>query len=682
MKDEEYYTKDKFLSKALERLETNYFSKRKKAENIVDFNKLKDAVSSIKEKSASQIKENTYSFIKIFTEKGIDVRFAENSTQAKKTIYEILRKKNVKNIVKSKSLTTEEIDLDEFLIDKGYDVAETDLGEWLVQIKGERPTHMTAPAIHLSKEKIAELLNSKFAVNLSDDPKTLVDFAKKQIRKYFSSAQCGIFGANAVSLEDQNIFIVSNEGNIQNVIRQDLTICVISVDKIVSKTKDAFTILELLPPAATGQLTTSFIDVIKKPFGEFHIILLDNNRIDLSTDETFKNILKCIHCGACQNACPVYSTVGGAFFRGKIYAGPIGILMSYFLSDTPNIRDYANLCTGCMACDEICSSRINLQSLILEIKAANTKRTRGIKGLIINHMENRYEFLRIGLYISHFLFSKEFKTYIKPIDNYLGIKYRPLPKLNKHSFDITKTKTKGRIYLFAGCSTNFFYKNIGMDALSVAEKLSIELNVIKQKSCCGAPAWYNGEKKSAEAAASINVNYLSSLKCDKILFLDPHCAHMIKRDYPSLLNNNKALEISKKVMCASDFFIDQIKNSGTKIKHLGGVLSYHHPCHLKRGLNVSEKLEDFLRHNEPNFAELAEADKCCGFAGSYSMIHQHIAGKLLQRKVSNIKNAGLQMLITACPGCIMQISGGLKVVHSNVEVIHFITYLNKILQEV
>ena len=682
MKNEKYYTKDKFLAKALERLETNYFSKRKQVENIVDFNELKNAVSSIKEKSISQVDKNIDSFIKIFTKKGIDVRFSKDSVQAREAICEILEQKDIKSIVKSKSLTTEEIGLDEFLINKGYKVVETDLGEWLVQINGERPTHMTAPAIHLSKEKIAALLNNKFSANLSDDPKSLVDFAKEQIRKHFSNAQCGIFGANAVSLEDQNIFIVSNEGNIQNVIRQDLTICVISVDKIVSKTKDAFTILELLPPAATGQLTTSFIDVIKKPFGEFHIILIDNNRIKLSQDETFKNILKCIHCGACQNACPVYTTVGGAFFRGKIYAGPIGILMSHFLSDTPNIREYANLCTGCMACDEICSSKINLQSLILEIKAVNTKRTNGIKGLIINHLENRYKFLRIGLYISHFLFKGEFKTHIKPIDSYLGIEYRPLPKLNEYSFDVIKTGKNGKICLFAGCSVNFFYENIGMDALSVADKLGIKLNVIKQKSCCGAPAWYNGEKQSAEKAAHINVDYLSSLNCDKILFLDPHCAHMIKRDYPSLLNNNRSMELSEKVMCASDFFIDKIKTNNVQIKYMGGTLSYHHPCHLKRGLGVSKKLEEFLKQNEPNFTELSESDRCCGFAGSYSMIHQDIAHKLLERKIHNIKSAHLQMLITACPGCIMQISGGLKVAHSNVEVMHFITYLNKILREV
>lgn len=552
------------------------------------------------------------------------------------------------------------------------------MGEWFVQINNEPPTHMTAPAIHMSKEKINELLNRVFKENIPLDVKQMVDFSKNKIRENFEKADVGIIGSNTASIESGSFFIVSNEGNIQNVIRQDVVICLLGIDKIVKTDKEAFKILELLPKAATGQITTSYIDILNKPFGKFYVILLDNGRSKIKEDNLFKDILNCIRCGACQNSCPVYTTVGGAFFRGKTYAGPIGILLSYLLNDTPDIREYANLCIGCMACDEICSSKINLQEMILTIKAKNTKNIPGIKGLIIKHAENYYPILRIGAYISHFMFKNELKTNIEKIDKALGLDYRPLPGIQK-SFDILKTKP-AKIGLFAGCSTNFLYNDIGKDALSVALKLGLEIEIVKQKACCGAPAWYNGEEKSAKKAAYVNIDYLTSLNHDTILFLDPHCAHMVKRDYVFLSDNSKAQQLSDKIECVGAFFIDTIQKKGINTKKLGSFLGYHHPCHLKRGLNYSNLMHNFIKEKEPNFIEIKDADRCCGFAGSYSLMHPHISKKLLREKIDSIKNSNLQTLITACPGCMMQIGGGLKANgYANIELLHFVSYLDRIL---
>ncbi len=677
MKTEKNYVEDKFLENALNRLRQNYFSKRKKIEKMYDIELLKEKVKQIKQKSIDALDDNLQKFIDILRNENINVVLANDKTDAQNIIYDILKKENAKIVVKSKSLTTEEIELNAFLKEKNIDAIETDLGEWLVQINNEPPTHMTAPAIHMPKEKINELLNRVFRKNLPLEIKTMVDFSKNKIREYFDKADVGIIGANIASLESGSFFIVSNEGNIQNVIRQKTVICLMGIDKIVKTDKEAFEILELLPKAATGQIATSYIDILKKPYGKFFVVLLDNKRSNIKQDKVFKNILTCIRCGACQNACPVYTTVSGAFFRGKTYAGPIGILLSYLVQDTPDIREYANLCIGCMACDEICSSKINLQEMILSIKAKNTKNTPGVKGLIIKHLENYYEFLRIGAYISHFLFKKEFKTNIEAIDKALGLDYRPLPGINV-SFDTIKTEDSN-ICLFAGCSTNFLYKELGESALSVSEKLGVKLRVIKQKACCGAPAWYNGEEKSAKKAANINIEYLLSLGCDKILFLDPHCAHMIKRDYLFLVDDKNAQELSKKIECAGSFFIDIINGESLSKKRMGAFLGYHHPCHLKRGLNYSEKIHNFIKTNEPNFIEIEDSDRCCGFAGSYSIMHPYISKKLLSDKITSITKANLQTLITACPGCMMQIAGGFKANGINIELLHFVTYLDKIL---
>ena len=677
MESEQYYAQNQFLNNALDRLRQNYFAKREKIETLYDIETLKRKVKAIKETSVQDMDGNLEQFIKILQKRKIEVFLAENKEDAQSYILTVLKSNAVEKVVKSKSLTTEEIELNHFLDNLAFDVKETDLGEWLVQINNEPPTHMTAPAIHMPKEKINGLLNRVFKENIPLDIKKMVDFSKEKIRKDFYDAQCGIIGANAASVESGSFFIVSNEGNVQNVIRQKILICVIGIDKIVESDSDAFEILKLLPKAATGQITTSYIDVLKKPFGKFYVVLVDNGRSKLRQNEQYKEILNCIRCGACQNACPVYTTVGGGFFRGKTYAGPIGILLSYATQDTPDIREYANLCIGCMACDEICSSKINLQKMILSIKAENTKTTPGIKGLIIKHLENHYPLLRIGALLSHFLFKNELKTNIKFIDESLGVDYRPLPGI-KPSFDMIKSGDSS-LCLFAGCSTNFLYTNIGEDALSVAKKLGLKLKVIKQKACCGAPAWYNGEKNSAKKAASVNIDYLLSLNCDKILFLDPHCAHMIERDYLLLSENKEAEELSSKVVCAGAFFVDFILKNNIKTDRLGSFVGYHHPCHLKRGLNYSQMLHDFLLDNEPNFIEIDDADRCCGFAGSYSIMHPHISKKLLEDKVDNISKAGLQSLVTACPGCMMQIGGGIKVSGMNIELLHFVSYLDKIL---
>ena len=678
LEKEKSLTEDSFLKTALLRLRENYFTKRKKIEKLFDIETLRDEVHRIKSENIESLGKNLSPFIEKIKENAEKVVFAKNKGEALDAMLKILDENDVKKIIKSKSLTTEELELNSFLESEGFSVVETDLGEWLVQINKEKPTHMTAPAIHMSKEKVNELLKRVFDVNLPLNPKTMVDFCKSKIRESFKEADCGIIGANVASLESGRFFILSNEGNIQNVLRKKVVICVLGIDKIVGTDNEAFKIVDALPKTATGQITTSYVDVIKKPFGKFYVILLDNNRLEFSKDSVYKEILYCIHCGACQNACPVYTTVSGKLFKGKTYAGPVGLILSYLVKDTGNLWDFANMCIGCMACDEICSARINLQELILRIKAQYTPKKITPKRLIIKYLENNYHILRFGAYVSHFLFKKDLKTGISSLDRALGEDFRPLPGVNS-SFDISVYTKKTKICLFAGCSVNFFYSNVGNDALQVASKLGVDLSVIKQRSCCGAPAWYNGEEKSAKEAAKINVEFLKSLNCDKILFLDPHCAHMVKRDYVEFLNTNDAKSVSDRVSCAGSFFLNLLKNKGVKTSRIGAFISYHHPCHLRRGLKQSNELEEFLKANEPNFVELKDKDRCCGFAGSYSLMHPYISSSLLDEKLDNIKNTGAQVLVTACPGCMMQIGGGLKARKSFVEVLHFVSYLNRIL---
>ncbi|MGC8483755.1 MAG: LUD domain-containing protein, partial [Thermodesulfobium sp.] len=364
-KTEEEFCNDQFLQNALNRAEKSYFEKRRKLEKVFDFEKFKDEIRDIKEKNIKNLEENIVFLLNNLRSRGFEVFFAKDSDEALTFFYNILTKNGIKRVVKSKSLTTEEINLNSFLEKNNITPVETDLGEWLVQLNNEKATHMTAPAIHMSKEKILNFLNEKFNANLKLDIKEMVDFCKNEINKEFDNTNCGIFGANAVT-KDGTFFIVSNEGNIQHVLNHDINICIVGIDKIVENADEAFKIVSFLPKNATGQVITSWIDVFTKPPGdEFFVILLDNNRSKIAKEEKFDKILNCIKCGACQMACPVYTTVGGQLFRGETYAGPIGVLLSY-MEDYKLMDELSFLCSGCMACDKVCSSRIPIQSLILE----------------------------------------------------------------------------------------------------------------------------------------------------------------------------------------------------------------------------------------------------------------------------------------------------------------------------
>lgn len=663
---EEDFVNDKFLQDALFRLETNYFEKRTRLEKIFDYELYKTITQKIKQENIKVLDSNTKTLIENLKNKNIDVVFAQNAEQACSAVLEILQKHDEKYVVKSKSLTTEEIHLNDFLKKNGIEAFETDLGEWLVQIANQPSSHMTAPAIHMSKEKVRDLLNEKFNENLSTDLDELVSFSKNKIKEYFNKTKVGIFGSNVVTKEGV-FFIVSNEGNVEKVLLNEVNTCVVGIDKIVSNIEEALTIVDFLPKAATAQLSTSYVDCFEKPFGEFHVILLDNGRSKLSKDSEFSPILQCIRCGACQNACCVYTTVSGLLFRGDAYAGPIGVLLSY-ATGYKDIGEFANYCLGCMGCDVICSSKIPIQSLILKIKSQYPTNN-VIKDKILNSLSN-YAFLRLSISILSILFKNNMQFGVKSLDEYFGFDFRALPKPNKKSFDLTKTY-KSNIGLFAGCAVNIFYDDLGNDCLNVAKKININLSVIKQPACCGAACYYNGKQiqaaQSAKKVSSVIENY------DQIIFLDPHCQHMVERDYFEIAGIN----LQANLQDAGSYFLTKINHS--QLKPLNKKITYHHPCHLFRGVTTSLSLESFLKNIEPQYIELNESDRCCGFAGSYSIMHKAISKKLVERKVDNIVKTKADILVTACPGCIMQIQGAVQNNGINIKVMHFVSYLNMIL---
>ncbi|MBE3590713.1 MAG: iron-sulfur cluster-binding protein [Firmicutes bacterium] len=301
------------------------------------------------------------------------VHWAADAAEAAAAVTAILRAAGARRIVKSKSMVTEEIRLNERLEAEGFEVVETDLGEYILQVAGDRPSHIIAPAMHMTRRQVRAELSRVAGRELPDDAAALVAFARERLREAFLAADAGITGANFVVAEAGAVVLVSNEGNGRMVASLPrVHIAIVGMERLVPRWEDLGVLLELLARSATGQkmsVYTTFAGGVRRPDEidgpeEFHVIFLDNGRSRLlGTD--FQEALHCIRCGACQNACPVYRRIGGHAYGG-VYGGPIGaVLMPLLGGDGEDWGELPWASSLCGACHEACPVLIPLPELLL-----------------------------------------------------------------------------------------------------------------------------------------------------------------------------------------------------------------------------------------------------------------------------------------------------------------------------
>ena len=286
----------------------------------------------------------------------------------------------VKRGVKSKSMVSEEIELRQALLQEGINVVESDLGEFIVQIAGESPSHITAPALHRSRYSIGELFAEKLGVPYSDDPETLTKTARKILRQHFLNAEFALSGANFIVAESGHIVLVENENNVRLGLSLPLLyIAVTGIEKVIGSLNDLSVMTDLLPRSATGQRFTGYLHLLKPTQTdedgpeEMHLILVDNGRRRTLDDPIMREMLLCIRCGACLNICPVYRSVGGHAY-GSVYPGPMGAVWSNILGAIPMTHsELPHLSTLCGACRDICPVKIDIPKLLLELRARAPK---------------------------------------------------------------------------------------------------------------------------------------------------------------------------------------------------------------------------------------------------------------------------------------------------------------------
>jgi len=307
--------------------------------------------------------------------RGGKVYFAKTADEASRYVTDLAQSKEVKTVVKSKSMISEEIHLNHALEKLGVDVIETDLGEYIIQLAGETPSHIIVPAIHKNKKQIAELLSKVAGRELPDDPPGLYQFARKVLREKFLQADLGISGCNFAVAETGSLLLVTNEGNGRfTTTFPETHVVMMGMERIVPRWKDLDTLITLLPRAATGQKITTYLTAISGPRRdgdvdgpeELHFVIVDNGRLN-AVGSKFQEILHCIRCGACLNICPVYRHIGGHAY-GSVYSGPIGAVLTPVLRGFDEWAELPYASSLCGACTDACPVRIPLHEMLVDLR--------------------------------------------------------------------------------------------------------------------------------------------------------------------------------------------------------------------------------------------------------------------------------------------------------------------------
>ena len=677
---------NQFLGTTLDNFATAFKTSRLKAFEGIDLDTLVAEIAQGKDAAIPYLEELFAAFKARAEAAGIKVHVAHTAHEANAIIADIAKANEVKKIVKGKSMTAEETFLNDHLEKEGFVVTETDLGEWIIQLRHEGPSHMVMPAIHLSRKEVAELFTKVTGkVQDPDDINGMVKVARRELRQVFLEADMGITGANFAIAETGTIALVTNEGNGRLVTTLPrVHVALVGFDKLVPDFKSALRILKALPRNATGQLISTYVTWITGstectpgPEGrkEMHIVFLDNGRLALARDPLFAEALRCIRCGACANVCPIYRLVGGHNY-GHVYIGAIGLILTYFYHGRENARAIVRNCLNCQACKAVCPTGIDLPYLIkgvyrtiLEVEGKAPVKNRLLKQVLGNRK------------LFHFLLRRAYLAQ-KPITKGEYLRHLPLFFSQEHRFRslpaVAKTPLRDRwerinprvenpryrVALFGGCLVDFVYPEQAQALLAFLKNHNVQVEYPMEQTCCGLPAMMMGENDTAREVAVQNLKAIDPANFDFVLTLCASCGSHIKENYAKLCGEDEGIgvkvqQIRDKLFDFSSFMVNILQVKPEMFRRSGKKVAYHAPCHLCRGLGVTRQPRELIVTAGMDYVPAKDEDVCCGFGGSYSIDFPEISAALLQRKLANVEASGAEVLVTDCPGCVLQLRGGM-----------------------
>jgi L-lactate dehydrogenase complex protein LldF len=642
-------------------------------------------IKQLKKDSIADIDNLVRRFVSSCESNGAKVVIAKTGQDVVDYLLELAKRHNAKLIGKSKSLTTEEIELNHYLEEKGINVVETDLGERIIQLAHEKPFHLVFPAVHKSQKEVAELFSYCFNTQVPDDLNEIMKTIRKELRPIFLETEIGVTGANVAVAESGTIVIETNEGNARLVSGiPDVHVVVVGMEKIVATWEEALKLVMAHPVSATGTRLTNYVSIITQrrpleghPNRELHVIILDNGRSKMREDPWFKEALSCIRCGACMNICPTYGVVGGHTF-GYIYPGPIGIPWTEEIHGLDKAGDFAHLCISCGLCREICPADIDIPMMIAKVKEKDVKQYgQLLPNKILSRSDRFARFASSTAPVSNWVIQSRLSRMF--MDKFLGIeKKRKIPKFERVTFEnkfqkmkLNITDPKVRVVYFLDIFANYNEPSLAEKAVKLLYRNKIEVEIPPGLKASGMPLISYGELEEATKIARHNVTILKEYvqKGYDIVATEPTAIYCLKEIYPKLLEYSKDSEIvSSHSFEYFEYLALHVSGTVTTYDNKRKSIGFHIPCH-QRALSSGRYTLDFLRSlgYEP---KTIETGTCCGMAGTFGLKKGELGYKLsmaVGRPLFELfeNDLGIELIATESSVCTQQLTDGTRyqVVH-------------------
>jgi iron-sulfur cluster protein len=658
----------------------------------VDFEAARRRVRTIKEDAIARNQELLTRLIDVVEERGDHVFVAADAEEARRYVVDLARDRGVRLVVKSKSMVSEEIHLNPALEGIGVEVIETDLGERIIQLAGERPSHLIVPAVHKTKEEVIGVFAE--TMGIADPPSEaegLTRIVRDDLRERFLQADIGITGANFVVAETGTLVVVENEGNVRlSTQLPPIHVAVTGIEKIIPSLSDVAPFLDLLPRSATGQSLTSYVSFISgRPstdvtdFGrstgatvqerESHLVIVDNGRSAAAADPGLREALYCIRCGACLNACAPYRTVGGHVYGADPYPGGIGCVWTYITKGHEEARDINGLCTTCSRCTEVCPIMIDIPWLNTLIKERNNREFGvGIRQRMFARADLLGDVLsRVAPLVGTAAGSGPAKAVLSR----LGVdKGHDLPRYERDTVEAwfarrgpsTVEAPERRAVLFVDCFVNHNLPEVGTAAIRLLEAMGASVS-LAHDACCGRPALSQGLLDRPRAWAAENLTALGALieEGHDVVCLEPSCLSTLRDDYRRLLETTEWADdrriglLEEHCYDISEYVVKGARDGWSRLSlrpHAEEFVVHGH-CHQK-SLGVGSAPAEALRMIPG--AVVHEVDAlCCGMVGSFGYKREYAElSKAIGSGLFELLNEHRGQVVASGMSCRSQIEAG------------------------
>ncbi len=645
---------------------------------------LREEVKELKKESIERLDELLKEFTANCEANGNSVFMARTGQDAINYILDLAQKKGAKLVDKSKSLTTEEIELNHFLEAEGINVVETDLGERIIQLAGEKPFHLVFPAVHKTQTEVAKIFSDAFGQQVPDDLQEIMKTIRNALKPIFLGSQIGITGANVLVAETGSIVLETNEGNARLVSSiPDVNVVVVGMEKVVETWEEAMKLVMAHPINATGTRLTNYVSIITQRLPldakprELHVIILDNGRTKMRNDPWFREALSCIRCGACMNVCPTYGVVGGHVF-GYIYPGPIGIPWTEEVHGLDKAGEFAHLCISCGLCKTLCPADIDIPMMIAKVKERDVKKNGQLTANKVLSRSDKFASVASATApISNVVIQSRPSRFL--MDGLLGVdKRRELPIFRGRTLDrifpsILKQieNPRAKVVYFVDLFANYNEpEKIGARAVRSLQDAQLMVELPANLQTSGMPYISYGELDQATKIAKNNVSVLSNYVKQgyDVVATEPTATYCLREVYPKLLDFSGDSQMVSTHSYEFFEYLDRYSDSVEIPKRSGTTVGFHIPCH-QRALSSGKFTIKFLEKAGYN-VEVVETGTCCGMGGTFGLKKGELGYDLavaVGKPLFDLfkQNSKISEIVTESSVCTMQLVDGtnLKVVH-------------------